>query len=89
MNYGPAGRDRIDDCWSAIPQDSEGVGPWSASKRFPGQVKRNRFTSTILASCSRRQGSAMNGSAKTAEPPLTPLPARNPYSCLLTPPTPS
>lgn len=30
----------------------------------------------ILVRRPRRQGSAMNGSAKTAEPPLTPLPAR-------------
>ena len=30
----------------------------------------------ILASRPRRQGSVMNGSAKTAEPPLTPLPTR-------------
>lgn len=47
-----------------------------SDKGILSRTKLALLLKTMVASRPRRQGSAMNGSTKSVEPPLTPLPAR-------------
>jgi hypothetical protein len=51
-------------------------GQSGAATESLGKTKLALRRYAIMASRPRRQGSAMNGRAKIARPPLTPLPAR-------------